>query len=57
MLGAQVGVVSQCCAQTAAPASAGLVATVLLVDVRTDVVVALGEHAPHEYLTLGGVEH
>lgn len=57
MLGAEICVVSQCCAQTAAATSAGLVSTVLLVDVWTDVVVALGEHASHQYVTLGRVEH
>lgn len=57
VFGAEVGVVSQGCAQTAAPTSTGLVATLLLVDVGTDVAVARSKNAPHEDLTLGCIEH
>lgn len=57
MFGTKIRVVSQSCAQTAASATTGLVATVLLVDVWTDVAVTLGEHTPHKHLTLGCIEY
>lgn len=57
MFGAEVRVVSQCCAQTAAPTATGLVATILLVDVWTDVAMTRGKHSPHKYLTLGCIEN
>lgn len=56
-LGAEQGVVGQSGAQTRAPAAAGLVATLLPVDVWTNVAVTRGEHATQEHLTLGGIEY
>lgn len=57
MFGAEVRVVSQRRAKTAAPAATGLVATLLLVDGWTDVAVAHGEHAANEDLALGCIEY
>lgn len=57
MFGAEVCVVSQCCAQTAVPTAAGLVATILLVDVGADEAMTRGKHSPHKYLTLGCIEN
>lgn len=56
VFGAEVGVVSQRRAQTAAPTTTGLVATLLMVDVWTDVSVTRRKHAPHQDLTLGCIE-
>lgn len=57
MFGAEVCIVSQRCAKTAAPTPTGLVAAMLLVDSWTDVAMAQGKHAAYEYLALGCIEY
>ncbi len=57
MFGAEVSVMSQCCAQTAAPTTTGLVAALLLVDIWTDVAMTRGKHTPQKHLTLGCIEY
>lgn len=57
VFGAQIGVVSQRRAQAAASTTTGLVATLLLVDVWTDVAMARSEHTPQKHITLGCIEH
>ena len=46
MFGAEVSVVSQSRAQTAAPTATGLVAALLLVDVWTDVTMTRSKYTP-----------
>lgn len=53
MFGAEVGVVSQCSAQTAAATATGLVAALLLVKVWTDVAMTWSKHRPQKHITLG----
>lgn len=57
MFGAEVSVVSQSSAQTAASTATGLVAALLLVDVWTDVAMARGEHTTQEHVALWCIEY
>lgn len=57
MFGAEVRIVSQGRAQTAAPTTTGLVATLLVVDVWADVSVTRRKHTPHQDFTLGCIEY
>lgn len=55
MFGAEVSVVSQCSAQTAAPTATGLVAALLLVDVWTNVAMTRSKHTLQKHVTLGSI--
>lgn len=57
MFRAEKSIVSESRAQTTAPAAAGLVAALLLVDVWTDEAMTLGKHTPQKHFTLGCIEN